>query len=504
MPFLDWVNKNQALGVVKEIPYHLLQSEAVYGEDSENLLIQGDNLLALKALRPLYEGQIKCVFIDPPYNTKSSFKHYDDKLEHSQWLSMMYPRLSLIRDLLSENGSLWISIDDDESHYLKVICDEVFGRQNFISNVIWEKKYSPSNDAKWLSDGHDHILVYAKNKSIWRPNLLPRTEKQDKYYKYDDKDGRGLWRSDNVLVKSFSKSGVFAIVNPNTGKEHWPPEGSCYRFSEDSAKLYLAENRFYFGKDGKGAPQLKRFLSEVKQGVTALTIWKREEVDDNQEAKKEVKEFNSTDVFDTPKPERLMQKILTLATNPGDFVLDSFLGSGTTAAVAHKMNRKWIGIEMGDHAKTHCVPRLQKVIEGEQGGISQTVSWEGGGGFHFCKLASPMFDENGQINGQVRFKNLAHFLWNYETKTPAPKKYDTPLLGIHNGVAYYLLYNGILGDKRPEGGNVLTGAVLKAINEIIPYDGPKVVYGEACRLSQNRLDLAQITFKQIPYDISTI
>jgi adenine-specific DNA-methyltransferase len=168
------------------------------------------------------------------------------------------------------------------------------------------------------------------------------------------------------------------------------------------------------------------------------------------------------------------------------------------------MNRKWIGMEMGEQAKTHCIPRLEKVIEGEQGGISQAVAWQGGGGFHFCKLASPMFDENGQINSEVRFKNLAHFLWNYETRTPAPKKYDTPLLGIHNGIAYYLLYNGILGDKRPESGNVLTPSVLKAINEIIPYDGPKVVYGEACRLSQNRLDLAQTTFKQIPYDISTI
>lgn len=220
---------------------------------------------------------------------------------------------------------------------------------------------------------------------------------QNQYYKYDDNDGRGLWRSGDVLVKSFSKSGVFAIINPNTGIEHWPPKGSCYRFNKETAEKYLVENRFYFGKDGKGAPQLKRYLSEVKDGVTSKTLWFRDEVGDNQEAKAEIKVFNSDDVFATPKPERLIERIIYLATTPGDLVLDSFLGSGTTAAVAHKMGRRWIGIELGEHAKTHCYPRLKAVVDGEQGGISKAVEWQGGGGFKFYTLAPSLLnaDEYG-------------------------------------------------------------------------------------------------------------
>lgn len=364
----------------------------------DNLLIHGDNLLALKSLEQDYAGKVKCVYIDPPYNTGSAFTQYDDGFEHSIWLSLMRDRLEILRSLLSDEGSIWISIDDNENAYLKVLMDEIFGRNNFINNVIWEKKYSPSNDAKWLSDSHDFIMVYAKNKDKWRPNLLPRGEKQNKYYKYDDNDGRGPWRSDNVLVKTFSKSGVFAITNPNTGAEHFPPEGSCYRFNEETAKKMLAENRFYFGKDGKGAPQLKRFLSEVKQGVTSLTIWKREDVGDNQEAKMEVRKFNPADAFDTPKPERLLERVFTLGSNPGDLVLDSFLGSGTAAAVAQKMGRKWIGIELGEHAYTHCLPRLQKVVDGsDQGGISKALNWKGGGGFKFYELASSLIvkDDHG-------------------------------------------------------------------------------------------------------------
>jgi len=400
---LTWIDKHNAEYNIANIEPRILQenpelSNCQNDQNSENKIIHGDNLLALKSLLPEFEGKIKCIYIDPPYNTGNAFEHYDDAVEHSTWLSLMKPRLELLRLLLSEEGSIWISIDDDESHYLKVLCDEVFGRNNFVANVIWEKKYSPSNDAKWLSDSHDHILVYAKNKNSWKPSLLPRGEKQNSYYKYDDNDGRGLWRSDNVLVKSFSKSGVFAIVNPNTGKEHFPPKESCYRFNSETAKRYLLENRFYFGKDGKGAPQLKRYLSEVKDGVTAKTIWIRDEVGDNQEAKKEVKEFGNN-IFSTPKPEKLIQRIIHLASNENDFVLDSFLGSGTTAAVAHKMNRRYIGIEMGDHAYTHCKTRLDKVIAGEQGGISKALNWQGGGAYKFYELA-PSFiakDEFGNL-----------------------------------------------------------------------------------------------------------
>jgi adenine-specific DNA-methyltransferase len=399
---LTWIGKGEE---PKLEPRILIENpEYSYGDNSSpfgggregvgNMLIHGDNLLALKALEQDFAGKVKCIYIDPPYNTGNAFEHYDDGVEHSLWLNLMKPRLELLRNLLATDGSIWISIDDDESHYLKVLCDEVFGRRNFVSNVIWEKKYSPSNDAKWLSDSHDHILVYAKNKDIWRPNLLPRTEEMNQRYKNLDNDVRGLWKSGDVLVKSFSESGVFPIVNPNTGKEFWPPKGSCYRFSEESAKRYLEDNRFYFGKDGKGGPQLKRFLSEVKDGSVSKTIWYRTEVGDNQEAKKEVKAFIFEDFFQTPKPERLIERVLYLASKENDLILDSFLGSGTTAAVAHKMGRRWIGVELGEHAKTHCFPRLKQVVDGEQGGISKAVNWQGGGGFKFYELAPSLLNQD--------------------------------------------------------------------------------------------------------------
>ena len=317
-------------------------SYSVDGENvsKDNILIHGDNLLALKALEKDYSGKVKCIYIDPPYNTGSAFEHYDDNFEHSVWLNLMKGRLEILNRLLSKDGSIWISIDDDEGHYLKVLCDEIFGRNNFVSTVIWEKKYSPQNDAKWLSDSHDFILVYAKDKLNWSPNLLPRSDEMNQRYKNLDNDPRGPWKPGDVLVKTFSEAGVFGIKNPNTGEIFFPPKGSCYRFSEESAIKMIKENRFYFGKDGKGRPQVKRFLSEVKQGIVSKTIWKREEVGDNQEAKNEVRLINSDSIFATPKPERLIQRVLTLATNEGDLVLDSFLGSGTTAAVAQKMGRR--------------------------------------------------------------------------------------------------------------------------------------------------------------------
>jgi adenine-specific DNA-methyltransferase len=388
---LTWIGKGDE---PKLEPRILIENpEYSYGDPkSENMLIHGDNLLALKALEQDYAGKVKCIYIDPPYNTGNAFEHYDDGVEHSEWLNLITPRLRLLRDLLSSEGSIWISIDDDESHYLKVLCDEIFGRQNFVSNVIWEKKYSPQNDAKWLSDSHDHILVYAKNKDIWRPNLLPRSDEMNARYKNPDHDSRGPWKSGDVLVKSFSKSGVFAVINPTTKEEFWPQEGSCYRFNKDSFGALIKDNRVYFGKDGKSGPQVKRFLSEVKQGSVSKTIWHRTEVSDNQDAKKEVRAFNSKNVFATPKPEKLLERILYLGSKEGDLILDSFLGSGTTAAVAHKMGRRYIGIELGEHAITHCYPRLKQVVDGEQGGISKSVDWKGGGGFKFYTLAPSLLN----------------------------------------------------------------------------------------------------------------
>lgn len=390
---LTWIGKGEEPRLEPRI---LIENpEYSYGDpNTENMLIHGDNLLALKALEQDYAGKVKCVYIDPPYNTGNAFEHYDDGIEHSLWLSLMKPRLEILRTLLANDGSIWISIDDDESHYLKVLCDMVFGRRNFVNNVIWEKKYSPSNDAKWLSDSHDHVLVYAKNKDLWRPNLLPRTDEMNSRYKNPDGDPRGAWKPGDVLVKTFSESGVYPVINPNTNEEFWPPQGSCYRFSKEVFEKMIADNRIYFGKTGTTGPQVKRFLSEVKQGTVAKTLWFRSEVGDNQEAKSEVKSFNSKSIFSTPKPERLLERITYLASNPGDLILDSFLGSGTTAAVAHKMGRKYIGIELGEHAITHCYPRLKQVVDGEQGGISTAVNWEGGGGFKFYNLAPSLLKKD--------------------------------------------------------------------------------------------------------------
>ena len=388
MPILQWLDRDKTIQQINKSPYRLLESDPnlSYGnQDLQNMLIQGDNLEALKALLPYYANRVKCIYIDPPYNTGSAFEHYKDNLEHSQWLDMMYPRLELLRELLAEDGSIWISIDDDESHYLKVICDEIFGRKNFIANCIWQKKYAPQNDAKWLSDSHDHILCYAKNKEIWRPNNLPRTEAMDQRYKNPDNDSRGLWQSGNLSVKTYSEKNDYEIVTPS-GRKVIPSKGLCWRVSEETFQKMIDDNRIWFGENGGNVPRIKRFLSEVKQGVTSMTIWLYQEVGHNQDAKREVKEIHATEVFATPKPEKLIHRILTLATTEGDLVLDSFLGSGTTAAVAHKMGRNYIGIEMGEHAKTHCAVRLQKVVDGEQGGISKALNWQGGGGFRFYHL----------------------------------------------------------------------------------------------------------------------
>ena len=506
MPILNWLGRDEALKIAAKTPYKLLEevSELGYGDkNTENMIIQGDNLEALKALLPFYAGQVKCIYIDPPYNTGSAFEHYDDNLEHSQWLSLMYPRLEILRDFLTEDGSIWISIDDDEGHYLKVICDEVFGRKNFVNNIVWEKKYSPQNDARWFSDNHDHILCYAKNKELWHPNLLTRTDEMNARYKNPDNDPRGNWKTSDLSAKRMTPKDIYEIITPS-GRKVMPPKGRSWAVSKDKFQQLVQENRVWFGSKGDSVPQLKRFLSDVQNGTVSLTIWKYSEVGHNQDAKKEVKAFNLTDVFETPKPERLIERVLTLATNNGDLVLDSFLGSGTTAAVAHKMGRRYIGIEMGEHAKTHCVPRLKAVIDGEQGGISKSVNWNGGGGFRFYKLGSEIFDADGFINENISFENLSAHIWFTETKTPfnKPAKKST-YLGTHEDTAYALLYNGVLRDKRVDGGNVLTNKTLQVILDDMnnePYE-KLVIYGESSRISANRLKELHIEFKQTPYDI---
>lgn len=406
---LTWIGKDREVNleprILVEVP------EKSYGDkDTENMLIHGDNLLALKALEQDYTGKIKCIYIDPPYNTGSAFEHYDDNVEHSKWLSLMKQRLEILHTLLAEDGSIWISLDDNEQAYCKILMDEIFGRRNFINNVIWQKKFSPQNDAKWLSDNHDFVIVYAKNKDLWTPNLLPRSEEMNSRYKNPDNDPRGPWMSSDLSVRRVTEKDIYEITTPG-GAKYYPTQGRSWGVSKENFQELVNDNRIWFGESGNNMPRLKRFLSDVKDGATALTIWTHQEVGHNQDAKKEVKAFNDQDVFDTPKPEKLIERVLTLGSNDGDIVLDSFLGSGTTAAVAHKMGRKWIGIELGDHCYTHCEPRLQKVVDGtDQGGISKAVNWQGGGGYKFYELAPSLLKKDEFDNWIIEPKYDAEML----------------------------------------------------------------------------------------------
>lgn len=511
MPILHWLNKDQAVTAAQKSTYRLLEEvpELSYGEaDNENLLIQGDNLEALKALIPFYAGKVKCIFIDPPYNTQSAFEHYDDNLEHSKWLSLMYPRLELLRELLSEDGSIWITIDDHEAHYLKVMCDEVFGRRNFISNIIWQKVYSERMDAKGFSISHDHLLVYQKSNQF-RPRQLLKSQNAAQFGYYDEIAGkryrrRSLRKEGSESLRKDRPSMWYAITAPD-GTEIWPvkPDGTEGRWRWKQENVSRNSDLLdVIKKDDRWEIYVKQYIEENPSRPPA-TLWLNEEVGHTHEAKLEVRALNSRDVFDTPKPERLLKQVLDVASTTGDLILDSFLGSGTTAAVAQKMNRRYIGIEMGEHAQTHCQTRLKQVVDGEQGGISKAVDWQGGGGFRFFKLGEAVFDEYGSLNSEIKFPTLAAHIWYLENKTPLQGQADSPLLGVNNGTAYYLLYNGILGDRRPQGGNVLTSAVLNELPDI-QNQQKIVIYGESCRLGAARLQQANITFKQIPYDVGML
>ncbi|MBL8352139.1 MAG: site-specific DNA-methyltransferase [Burkholderiaceae bacterium] len=516
MPLLHWLTREQDIHAATRTPYRLLEQVSAHSHgdpNTGNMLIQGDNLDALKALLPYYAGKVKCIFIDPPYNTRSAFEHYDDNLEHAQWLALMYPRLELLRDFLALDGSIWVTLDDNQAHYMKVIGDEVFGRANFIIDLSWQKRDGPPNDRK-IGLIHDHVLIWARSRNSTskktvaeeRFNLMERTEKADAQYRVfsepDGPDPRGPFRKIDTTANGkggrMVASLVYPIINPYTKQEVLPRAGTCWRHNKDEMARLQADKRLYWGVNGTATtPMRKLFKVEAKSGMSAPSIWS--DVGLNQHAARELELlFGEKASFETPKPEGLMKRILEIATNPGDLVLDSFLGSGTTAAVAQKMGRRYIGIEMGGHAMTHCVPRLQKVIAGEQGGISDVVGWQGGGGFRFYRLGVPVFDENGHVSPGIRFAPLAAHLWFVSTGIPYTGRATSPFLGAHEGVGYFLLYNGILGDKRPEGGNVLTGKVLASLP---PHDGAKVIFGEGCRLSAERLQTEGITFRQIPYEI---
>lgn len=396
------------------------------GDLFDNRLIFGDNLLALKALEQEFSGKIKCIFIDPPYNTGSAFQHYDDGIEHSLWLSLMRERLELLKRLLRDDGSLWITIDDNEAHYLKVLCDEVFGRQNYLCTVVWQKKYAPKADSKFLSESHDFILVVAKDINRLQLNRLHKTEKQTNRYTNRDNDPRGPWKAGDVLRNEVRDYAIFPVRLPS-GREVMPPSGTSWRYTKEKFAEMVADNRIWFGVDGDARPAVKRFISEVTDTIPATSWWEYSDVGHNDEAKKESKVLFGDSLFGTPKPERLIERILLLGSNPGEWVLDSFGGSGTTGAVAHKMGRRWIMVELGEHCHTHIIPRLKKVIDGEDpGGISKAVEWKGGGGFRYYRLAPSLLEKdrwgNYVINKEYNAAMLAEALCKLEGFNYAPSE----------------------------------------------------------------------------------
>lgn len=497
MPILNWLGRDEALKTAAKTPYRLLEEvpELGYGDKStDNMIIQGDNLEALKALLPFYAGQVKCIYIDPPYNTGNAFEHYDDNVEHSIWLSLMYPRLELLKEFLSEDGAIFISIDETEAAYLKVVLDEIFGRTNYIGQFIWQKKRGGGNDSRYIAIEHEYVLCVAKNVEVL-PNW--HTQYDEAYLKrYSEQDDKGRYFWDTLARPGLKNPIIYDIVAPDGTiiRNGWVR--SQKRFEEDlkNGEIRVTKNK------GNWSVQFKQYMGDGKKPRSLLT-----DVAINSDAKQElVNLFGDAKTFPYPKPENLVKYIFNLYTKSGDLVLDSFLGSGTTAAVAQKMGRRYIGIEMGNHAITHCVPRLKAVVDGEQGGISKAVNWQGGGGFRFYKLGNEVFDADGCINEGISFEDLSAHIWFTETKTPFNKPAEkSTFLGIKDNVAYALLYNGILKDKRVDGGNVLTNKTLKVILDDMhnaPYD-KLVIYGESSRISQPRLKSLNIEFKQTPYDI---
>ncbi len=462
----------------------------------DNKLIFGDNLLALKALEREYAGQVKCIFIDPPYNTGSAFTHYEDGLEHSIWLGLMRDRLELIKTLLASDGSLWIAIDDNEVHYLKVMCDEIFGRNAFICSMVWENFYGRSNAAA-VSPAHNYILVYSPMGQDWKKvrNLLPRNEESLSKYKNPDKDPRGPWRSGPIFASGERHEGLMYTITIPSGRKVAPPKGSHWRMTEENFWQMVNDGRILFGENGDNNPAVKLFLSDVQTGVVPRTWWPHGDVGHSQEAKREVQAlFPEIIPFDTPKPERLIKQVLQIATNEGDLVLDSFAGSGTTGAVAHKMGRRWIMVELGEHCHTHVIPRLQKVIDGEdKGGVTESTGWQGGGGFRYYKLAPSLMKkdqwDNWVINPEYNQEMLVEAMCKLEgyTYTPSETEYWNHGKGSETDFIYVTT-------------QTLTDQQLQAISEEVGEGRTLLIIASAWR-SKNIDRFTNLTLKKIPNSI---
>jgi adenine-specific DNA-methyltransferase len=371
--------------------FKFVEKNSLGNDTKDNLIIHGDNKLVLNSLKETHAGTVKCIYIDPPYNNGETYHHYNDKDTHSNWLGEITETLELLKHFLTKDGSIWISIDDKEMHYLKIAADKVFGRSNFVTTIIWQQRTTRENRSVF-SNNHEYVLVYCIDKYEFKKarNLAPLTEKVLSRYKNPDNDVRGPWQSVSLNVQDGHavKNQFYKITAPN-GKEHSLPNGRCWIYSKEKMNTQIAQNNIWFGKDGNGVPRLKKFLNEDNKGLTPETLWLSDIAGTNKSAKKHLLElFPESKIFDTPKPEQLIQQIINIATNEGDIVLDCYLGSGSTISTAHKLKRRYIGIEKGNHIIDLVVERMKLVVNGEQGGISESTGWKGGGTFSFYDFQS--------------------------------------------------------------------------------------------------------------------
>jgi adenine-specific DNA-methyltransferase len=487
---LSWTNKHLRLlaeedGAYQWVPpsdyrvaeVRLLDDASTVGETrpqreraKDNLLIRGDALSALTSLGELPEfaaelvGKVRLAYLDPPFNTQQSFLHYDDNLEHSVWLTMMRDRLVQVRKLLSRDGSVWVHCDDYEQHRLRSVMDEIFGISSFVATVIWQKRYSRDNRPA-IGPVHDYLLVYSPLGTDWKNvrNRISRDPKSLKQYKNPNDDPNGPWRAIPLDVQAgHATAAQFYEVTTPAGVVHNPPPGRAWSLTKDRLEHLVAEGKIYFGLNGKGKPNLIRYLAD-DEGLVPWTWWPHEEVGHNDESKKEILTlFSDAEPFDTPKPERLMQRIIQIATNPSDIVLDSFLGSGTTAAVAHKMGRRWIGIERSSETlDTYALPRLTRVVTGEElGGITEQVQWTGGSGFRILDVAPSMFDEvdstvylaEWATNGRLAEACAAQLHYDFEPEPPFAGRRGRTRLAVVDGLvnedAIHLLVANLPEDER--------------------------------------------------------
>ena len=521
MPTLNWIGKDKVLNHHNEVPYRILEKKYSYGnDDNGNMIIHGDNLEALKALLPEYEGKIKCIYIDPPYNTGNEGwvyndnvndpkikkwlgevvgKEGDDLSRHDKWLCMMYPRLRLLHKLLSQDGAIFISIDDLEIGNLILICNEIFGERNHVATFVWQKRYSP--DARTaISDAHEFILCYAINQEAFKNSrhLLPLTPAQTKQFSNPDNDPRGPWKSDNFTAPGYRPNQMYEITLPS-GRTVTPPEGRCWRVTKEGFDKFVAENKMIYGNNGDGAPAVKRFLSEMA-GMVPWTWWNHEEVGHTQEGNKQLFTILGKVVFDYPKPSRLIERILRIASDENSIILDSFAGSGTTAHALLDLNkadrgkRRFILIEMEDYADTITAERVRRVIDGYGEGQKKVEGT--GGGFSFYELGERMFLDGDSLNPKVDTEEIRKYIWYMETRESySPQnKSEKYLLGVTEDTAYYFIY-----EKEK-----VTTLDKRFLSRIKTDAAHYVIYADTCTISDEKLLSYGITFKKIPRDIAQI